>query len=756
MLTGQRRDAAKALVLVPLAILCAWFSLYNIGLVNLTYETRLSVHSLLAYWAAIPSAVLIISLHKGYSRSKVFFTSAFLSAMAFQIIQAVSDFLSGEEVISITSSDLLNDLLEFSILSTLLVCGFIDKSRSEEHGKTKNNIYSTFLILVLPVVLYSLIGFLMTTVVSGASEGSFAIAISLVAVVFYLALPALAWRSRSAEPFINTGYLSSAAFLLALATVISLSSYLQSTDVWILGESFQIASYLLFGFSVCIPFLRHQLFRHVASYLIVIALALATYIPLLTTTIIQSFELTAPFQASNYLAYAIIHIGAGSLSAIMAVLVFAYSRLKPSKFQYPLILLFVVWSSVAVTCVLSLFVFGFALVGEPVIPYFLGDLFTLLLLFRIHNLLSRETAQDQPTYSEMNLLAYALLICMMMLLGEFTDQIMLRVFTVLQDSPLGYILLLVCNYLVLLAFAYLVFMFALHSNGKVSFEICVVGLLVTWIVPITLKSFYMIFTPAWWVSELVLFFSLLVGPSILALLYLNASREVQASDLRVRLYADLLMHDITNYNQMTLTTLELLSSEKASSPDRDRLISDARTAVSFTERLIENVRLLNESDDWTKRPVQPVELIAMLIGVLDVVTHSPRRPDTLIRFRPQETKAFAMANDLLFGALLNLIYVAIEIPSYLKELSILVERSSINGSDFWKVDIIIPYHLTQESEVSRKIGASPVGYIENTLGFQVSRQIADQMRGFIETSQAQVDVDRLDVKVSMYMPLIEN
>ncbi len=226
--------------------------------------------------------------------------------------------------------------------------------------------------------------------------------------------------------------------------------------------------------------------------------------------------------------------------------------------------------------------------------------------------------------------------------------------------------------------------------------------------------------------------------------------------MRVRLYADLLMHDTTNYNQMTLTTLELLSSEKAKPSNRDRLISDARTAVSLTERLIENVRLLNESDDWTKRPLRPIELISMLIAVLDMVTHSPRRPDTLIRFKPQDTKAFAMANELLFGALLNLIYIAIEIPSYLKELSILVDRSSVNGSDFWKVDLEIPFQLGQENEVSRKIGESPVGYIESTLAFQVSRQIVDQMRGLIETSQAQVDVDRLDVRVSLYIPLAED
>ncbi len=755
MLTGQRRDAAKVLVLVPLVTACAFLFLSGFGLVSPTFETQLSVHSLAVYWAAIPAAVLIIGLYREFSRSKLFFVSAFTSVMAFQILQAINELLLHRGISTVYSSSLLDVLLEFGILSVLLVCSFVFKFESSEYAETQSNLYSSILVITLPVVVYGLVHYLAAGFLSVAAQHSFAVVTSVVAIICFLAIPLLALKTRSAEPLIDTGFLSTAAFLLALSTVLTLYSYLEQTYSGVLAESLQIASYLMFGLSVCIPFLRHQMFHRITSYLIVIALAVATYVPLLTTTIIQSFGLINPFGSSNYLAYAIIHIGAGSLSAIMAVLVFAYSRLKPSRIHYPLILLFVVWSSVAVTCVLSLFAFSFARVGEPVIPYFLGDLFTLILLRRIHILLSQETLKEEVIYSETNLLAQALLIGLLMFVGEFTDQIMLGVFTPLQSSPLGYVLLLSCNYLVLLAFAYLVFLLALHSKGKVSFEICVVGLLITWIVPITLKSFYTLFSLGWWVSELVLFFSLLLGPSILAVLYIDASRDVKASDMRVRLYADLLMHDITNYNQMTLTTLELLSSDRAFTSNRDRLISDARTAVSLTERLIENVRLLNESDDWTKRPVRPIDLIGMLISVLDVVTHSPRRPDTLIRLRPQETKAFAMANELLFGALLNLIYIAIEIPSYLRELSIFVDRSSVNGSNFWKVDLDIPFQLGQENEVSRKIGESPVGYIENTLAFQVSRQIVDQMRGFIETSQVQVDVDRLAVKVSMYIPLAE-
>ncbi len=276
MLTGQRRDAAKVLILVPLATICALFSLNSVGLVSFAFETRLSVHSLLVYWAAIPSAFLIIALYKGYSRSKVFFASALLFAMSFQIVQAVSDFLMGHDNIPIGPSGLLNVLLEFSIFSALLVCGFLFKSKSKDYAEAQDRFHSVIMISVLPLVLYGLTYYMIIALVPIVAQRFFAIGISVIAIISFLRLPALASRTRNGEPFIDIGYLSTASVLLALATLLTLFSYLESTEAWVIGESLQIASYLMFGFSICIPFLRQQLFQRVTSYLIVVALALAT------------------------------------------------------------------------------------------------------------------------------------------------------------------------------------------------------------------------------------------------------------------------------------------------------------------------------------------------------------------------------------------------------------------------------------------------------------------------------------------------
>ncbi|MFW9933245.1 MAG: hypothetical protein ACFFDR_11365, partial [Candidatus Thorarchaeota archaeon] len=165
---------------------------------------------------------------------------------------------------------------------------------------------------------------------------------------------------------------------------------------------------------------------------------------------------------------------------------------------------------------------------------------------------------------------------------------------------------------------------------------------------------------------------------------------------------------------------------------------------------------MNESDNWAERPVQPTNLIATVVSALDIVTHSARRPDTLIRFRPSENRSFVMANELLFGAVLNLLYVALEIPSYRRELALSIDSEMNRGTPYWNVSIEIPFSMVDSDEFSKKIGPSPIGYIEATLGFQVARLIVQQIKGSLLTSQIQTDVDLIQVMISMILPSIEN
>lgn len=754
MIAGYRRDIFKVALFVPLAIVATILALSGAGIVSLTYQTRLGVHSILAYWAALPTAVLAICTKKESALSRFFFLSAFLFYIFIQIDHALGFLYAGQGMTSIEPTNLVMTLFELSLTGILLFGGIVTSKYAIIIQGRKQAFLAILLMLSIPLAAYGGFYYYITSSLFSPLNPIVPIGIAAHTSAIFLFL-SLVIGVLSKDLNIDRGYFASASILVATASALILNSHLNGSDAWIYAENLIIAALFLFGASFCSPYLNRLSYRRLTRYLIIISLAVAAHLPLLITTIIESIHLTNPLEIGNLLAYSIIHIGAGTLSAIMAILLFAYSRLRPAPSHFYLVILFVVWTSVAATSLLSILIFGTLVGGEPTIPYFVGGLLTIVILYRIQCVLRDGKQGETPSPTIPRLFVTSLVFSISVLLGEVVNQALIRLYPTLQTVFLGNAFLLVCNYYVFLAFVYVLLLFASTSKGRLSFEMYVIAFLTFWIVPITLKSFYSIFTPGWWVSEILLFVNLLIGPSILVILYINAARDVRLSHQRARLYADLLMHDITNYNQMSLTTLELLSSGDLSVLDQERLLSDARTAVSLTEQLIENVRLLNESDNWADRPIKPMNLIATMVSALDVVTHSPRRPDTLVRFKPAENRAYVMANELLFGAILNLLYVALEIPSSWRELTVKIESDMNRGRPFWNVTIEIPYSMTGSDEISRKIGPSPIGYLENTLGFQVARLIVRQIKGSLMTTQVQTDVDLMDITITLKIPLIE-
>ncbi len=754
MLVGNRKDLFKVILLVPLAIISTFLALSGAQIISLSSATRLGVHSILVYWAAIPTAVLLKNVERDASIPRILFLDAFLFFIFTQIDHAIMFLRASQEATVVEPVNLIMILLELCLLGVLFLLGAIFQYIPFEFRKKSTVWFMILLFFSIPLIIYSVAYYTVLYVLLVPVDGVYSIILGSISAALFVFLPFII-RGRDDKIQINRGYFGSASFLIALSSLVIMNAYLNDNLLWIFAENLIIASLFLFSAAFVMPYLKELSYKTLTRYLLLISLSLATYLPLLITTIIESLELTFPVESGNFLAFAIIHIGAGTLSAIMAVLLFAYSRLKPSRIHANLVLLFCVWSSVVLTALLSILIFGTIVGGEPTIPYFVGGLLTILIVIRIHKIITEPKEEEELSSPNLlGLFLQSLAFALAITIGEVTNQVVIRVFPVLQINIVGDAFLLVCNYLVFLSLAYLLLLLASTSKGRASFEMYVVGFLAFWIVPATLKSFYSYFTPGWWVSEILLFASLLIGPSILVVLYINASRDVKVSHTRARLYADLLMHDITNYNQMTLTTLELLSNKNQSPEEIERLISDARTAVSLTEQLIENVRLMNESDNWADRPVLPTNLITTVVNALDVVTHSPRRPDTLIRFKPAENRAYVMANELLFGAILNLLYVALEIPTYRREMTVKIQTESVKGTDFWNVTIEIPYQLITPDDISRKIGQSPIGYIESTLGFQVARLIVRQMNGTLATGQLQTDVDRVQVSISMVLPSV--
>ena len=724
MKLGQARDLTKIIILVPLAVAATIFAIGGAGIVSLTHTTRVGVNSLFAYWAAIPAAATILALQRDFSKSKMVFSAAFLVPVFIRINDAIGHiFTTSEPLVVITSVSLSSTLIELGIISVVLLIATLLPERTWETSRYQNWIFAVVVISLLHflqgVFFNAVTGVLTETEIKnlGLVIGSIVIAAALIAIVFTK-------RLRYDDLPIDKGFFVSGLIVIAISAFLFMQALTDLSPLWIYAENLEMAALLMFGFSLGIPLLKKAKFPRKTRYMILIGLLVTTYIPLLITTIIESSGINYALEVGNILAYSIIHTGAGALSVLMAFLLYAYSRLKPSGTQYPLILIFMVWTGVAATSVV------FALLplqGEPVIPYFVGGLLTLFLLYYAVKWTNDIDIDDLPRIGNSKLVAYSILLVAAVAAGELLNQFAFTIDPSIILSPWGSRLLLMVNLINLFGFAYLVFLLSSKSEGRVSFETFVLGLLTLWIVPNTLKSYYTIYTAGWWVSELIMFLGLLIGPAILALLYIRSMQEIGKSHARAMLYADLLMHDITNYNQIAMTTFELLSQREIVDSNEKRLITDAQQAVTMAEQLIDNVRLMSEKESMGKLTEEKTNLVNLLVKALDTVTTKVRNPDLVIQLKSQISHAYVMANDLLYGALLNLLYTAIDMPLTNRRMKLDISPHSDMESDWWQVRL----EFTRSADQS--CFREGVNYGRSSLGFLVAKIIAEEHDGILES-----------------------
>ncbi|MHA1909765.1 MAG: hypothetical protein ACW98Y_20885, partial [Candidatus Thorarchaeota archaeon] len=365
--------------------------------------------------------------------------------------------------------------------------------------------------------------------------------------------------------------------------------------------------------------------------------------------------------------------------------------------------------------------------GEPVIPYFTGGLLTLLLLYHSSKWTTDVDSEQPKKISDSKLVVYSILLIIAVFTGELFNQIAIGISPPLSTSLLGPQFLLLVNLTNLFAFAYLVFLLSNKSEGRISFETFVLFFLTLWIVPNTLKSYYTIYTAGWWVSELVMFLGLLVGPAILAILYIRSMQEIGEEHVRSTLYADLLMHDITNYNQVAMTTFELLAQRDLQDGDKERLVADAHQAVSMTKQLIDNVRLMSERDKWGGLQERKSNLIGIVVRALDTATSRVINPDLKIEMKSNVSHANVLANDLLYAAVLNLFYTAMDMPFTKTRMNLTLSPHSDFDTDWWLIKI--EFSRT-ESETLSQAG---INYGRSSLALLVAKMIAEEHGGLVDS-----------------------
>ena len=479
-----------------------------------------------------------------------------------------------------------------------------------------------------------------------------------------------------------------------------------------------MAAFLLICVAFAVPFLKRSGYRRRNAYGLVVGLILMAYLPFLITIILESFGLTSIFEGVNLFAYGIIHVGAASLSGMMAILLYLYPRKKKSWNYIPMVLIFGLWAAISLILVIMFTVPSLVLMGEPIIPFVVGSIITLALLFLA--ILWTQNPPIERNKPSIQLVTTLLTIFIaLVVMGEVINQLAISAVPSIAESPFGDLILLVPNLAVMFAFAYLIFLLAGKSQGKSSVEMYIALFLVMWILPNILKSYYNVWTTGWWISEILLFVGLLAGPPLLIWLYVRAMHEVEESHQRANMYADLLMHDVSNYNQMMMMSMELLGSHDISETKRKRLADDGRQVISFSEQLISNVRLLSEADKLESSSLQPINLVDTIVSALDIFTRRVGSGELVLEFQPEESQAYAIANDLLVQIFLNILYSALECRKRGETVTIGIRQTVVESESYWQIDIKAPGRRADQEE----------GYSSGTLGLLAARLMTESLKG---------------------------
>ncbi|MGY5873277.1 MAG: hypothetical protein RTV72_13585 [Candidatus Thorarchaeota archaeon] len=727
----RHRALVKILILVPLAALSSWFAIGPGGLVSYSPATRVGVHSVLAFWISIPAALVLLSYFRKKQRSSILLLSSLTFSIMIHIGSAAKNLIIlNHESIERVLVDAVADLVDLALFGFILAaaCGCYLRQVSPEEQAKFNRVVIPIGLLI-PITLYGFVSLLILPSLTATSLIQLSWILGAIAISGLLLASFMIPRIKHEDLPIDAGFFVSSTILFAVSVVVLIMSLPIPAVGWEFAETLQMAAFLLFCLALGVPYLKRSGFSRRDAYGFTIGLILIAYFPFLITIALESMGLNTGIANQNLLAYSIIHIGAGLLSGMMAILLYVYPKKRTSWNHYPMVLIFGLWASVSFVSVLSLIVPSVHLLGEPLTPYTIGSIITLILIvYAIRWTISPPL--ERRTHPSLLRLSFAWSIFIVAIVaGEMINQLVLASDVSLSYSPIGSIIILVANLIIMFAFAFLIFLLASRSRGTTSMEHLVVIFLAMWILPNILKSFYHIWSTGWWVSEIYLFGGVLAGTLLLSWLYMKTMRKVTESHGQASMYADLLMHDITNFNQMMMTSFELLGAEDLSDEQREKLSNDGCYVISLAGQMISNVRLLSETDRLKGLELWSLNLVPTIVQALDIFGKRIRPGELSILFNPDNAKSFVLANDLLIHVFLNILYNVLDCCFEGRSASITINEMSRDGSEFWEVTVVSPCRVDEKQK----------SYSSGILGMTTAKSIVESLNGDLSVEETPID-----------------
>jgi signal transduction histidine kinase len=511
--------------------------------------------------------------------------------------------------------------------------------------------------------------------------------LSIIAIAIGIATLYFIVRSKKFCNDFNELWVLNGFILFLFVTPIYYISLIVSVQIWQIAVLFLMFGFISFNLSITIPQFHSTGLSEKNSFLYAFFLNVFVLLPFAAAFILElSFSGILPLMPAIDL-YLLIRSGAALISFGLAVLIYMYSKQKFTRSFIPLMLAFVTWVIVDVALLIqSPMVPTYA---ESLVPYIIGYLSVFLLM-----MIAVRWKQNPPKTNESALPVWRIIFSIIGIAAVVTISLVIESWLIINaspmifDVPIDWIILLAFSFLNVFWFSILTYLYLKESQGEITIEILALSLLMLWIIPGILKSVFGMWEWGWWAAEFLLLGGLMVAPIIFGIAYLRALRTTEEAEKRATLYADILAHDISNYHQAIMTSLELIELDDVPEEIHDQAIEQIHQSLSRADHLIKNVRRLGKVEHLPEITFQPLDLVMYVKLAFDQVSQALGTNEFVLKINQSEGYCYVDANLLLVDLFQNLIRNAMEYSNDKKRIEVKIKLLNSSDRSWWEIQII--------------------------------------------------------------------
>ncbi|MHA1481225.1 MAG: hypothetical protein ACTSQZ_07370, partial [Candidatus Thorarchaeota archaeon] len=336
-----------------------------------------------------------------------------------------------------TPFELVSDLIFLLIFQSLVLISVMLRNRVLS---SKMQIVNTFSLIALSCTIYWFCYALLLPIIPAESLFVIGFLLGLIGTIIII-LAAYIWTrpaTRSSRFSFNLMIVGLALFTGTWTP--TMQTILAPDSLWQVLFVQKVLGLFFLNFAIALPFLIRLGMKKRSAFSWIAALIMLVYIPIIATIPTEIFA--SGFSLVNSSILGLVHAAGALLSGALGYLLYAHSRLKPSRDRFPILAIYVIWFTLEIFQMIHWLFFEF--IEMPLLPDIIGS-FTILLLLPLVIHWNRNLQEDTKNLSSKYFLLLIPLLLALNTVGNLIYNFAELNFIILMDLPFGRAVLLILN-----------------------------------------------------------------------------------------------------------------------------------------------------------------------------------------------------------------------------------------------------------------------------------------------------------------------